>query len=278
LPFGLRNVRSIFQRALDDVLREQIGKICYVYVDDVIIFSENEFDHVRHIDTVLKCLIDANMRVSQEKSRFFEESVEYLGFILSKDGTKSDPEKVRAIQEYSEPDSVYKVRSFLDTIWRRKKTFYISHEALPFNTAGTATIRTVDNEPVYSRAYLNPMGVSDFVNNEIKQLLNDGIIRPSRSPYNSPTWVADKKGTDAFGNPKKRLVIDFRNLNERTIPDRYPMPSIPMILANLARQNSLLPLILSQGNTKYTLRRMTVKRRRSGLMGANTNFAVCRSA
>jgi len=112
LPSGLRNASSIFQRALDDVLREQIGKICYVYIDDVIIFSEK--DHVRHIDTVLKCLIDANMRVSQEKTRFFKESVEYLGFIVSQDGTKSDPKKVRAIQEYPEPDSVYKVRSFLD--------------------------------------------------------------------------------------------------------------------------------------------------------------------
>ena len=40
LPFGLKNAPSIFQRAIDDVLREQIGKTCYVYVDDEIIFSE----------------------------------------------------------------------------------------------------------------------------------------------------------------------------------------------------------------------------------------------
>lgn len=53
------------------------------------------------------------MRVSQEKTWFFKESVEYLGFIVSKDGTKFNPKKVKAIQEYPEPDSVYKVRSFL---------------------------------------------------------------------------------------------------------------------------------------------------------------------
>jgi len=84
LPFGLKNASSIFQRALDDVLREHIGKICYVYIDDVIIFSNNEAEHVRHIDALLKCLIDANMRVSQEKTSFFKDSVEYLGFIVSK--------------------------------------------------------------------------------------------------------------------------------------------------------------------------------------------------
>jgi len=113
LPFGLKNGSSIFQRALDDVLREHIGKICYVYIDDVIIFSNNEADHVCYIDAVLKCLIDANMRVSQEKTSFFKDSVEYLGFIVSKDGAKSDPQKVKAIQEYPEPKNVYSVRSFI---------------------------------------------------------------------------------------------------------------------------------------------------------------------
>jgi len=50
LPFGIKNAGCIFQRAIDDVLREQIWKICYVYVDDVIIFSENAADHVRHME------------------------------------------------------------------------------------------------------------------------------------------------------------------------------------------------------------------------------------
>lgn len=79
------------------------------------------------------------------------------------------------------------------------------------------------------------MGVADFVNTEVAQLLKDGIIQPSRSAYNSPVWVVDKKGLDSNGNKNKRLVIDFRKLNEKTIADRYPMPSIPMILANLGK-------------------------------------------
>jgi len=116
--------------------------------------------------------------------------------------------------------------------------FSTSNEALTFNTSVIATIRTKSDEPVYSRLYPYPMGAADFVNNEIKELLSNGITRPSRSPYNSPTWVVDKKGTDDNGIRKKRLAIDFRKLNEQTIADRYPMPSIPMILANL-------------GNAKY---------------------------
>lgn len=113
LPFGLKNAPSIFQRAIDDVLREQIGKSCYVYVDDVIIFSENENDHVNHIAWVLGKLYEANMRVSREKSHFFKESVEYLGFVVSRGGLTTSPDKVNAIRNYEQPKTLFNVRSFL---------------------------------------------------------------------------------------------------------------------------------------------------------------------
>jgi len=92
LPFGLKNAPSIFQRAIDDVLREQIGKTCYVYVDDVIIFSECKEQHVKHIDWVLKSLYDAGMRISQEKSKFFKKAVEYLGFVVTRGGLQTSPD------------------------------------------------------------------------------------------------------------------------------------------------------------------------------------------
>lgn len=68
MPFGLKNAPSIFQRAIDYVLRDQIGKSCYVYVDDVNIFSENIEDHVNNIAGVLDRVFKANMRVSKDKS------------------------------------------------------------------------------------------------------------------------------------------------------------------------------------------------------------------
>jgi len=113
LPFGLKNAASIFQRTIDDILREQIGKFCYVYVDDVIIFSEDGESHIKHVDWVLKSLHEANMGVSVEKSRFFKKSVSFLGFIVTSTGATTDPEKVRAIQEYSEPKRLFEGRSFL---------------------------------------------------------------------------------------------------------------------------------------------------------------------
>jgi len=62
------------------------SKICYVYVDDVIIFSKTDEDHVKDVDWVLTKLLEAGMSVSQEKSKFFKKIVEYLGFIVSQGG------------------------------------------------------------------------------------------------------------------------------------------------------------------------------------------------
>jgi len=67
LPFGLKNCPPIFQRALDDILREYIGKICYVYVYVCIVFSKNQVDHGQNLEKVFSTLQNANMRVQVEK-------------------------------------------------------------------------------------------------------------------------------------------------------------------------------------------------------------------
>jgi len=103
LPFGLKNAPNIFQRAIDGVLREQISQTCFVYVDDVIIFSKTKEYHINDINWVLKNLYEAGMRVSQEKSKFFKKSVEYLEFIVS----------CKATEAFQPPTSLYSLRSFL---------------------------------------------------------------------------------------------------------------------------------------------------------------------
>ncbi|KAH8266573.1 hypothetical protein KR026_002304, partial [Drosophila bipectinata] len=130
---------------------------------------------------------------------------------------------------------------------KRSKVFSDATQTLPYNTNVVATICTEDNNPVYSKAYPHPMGVAEFVNKEIKELLKSNIITPSRSPYNNPTLVVDKKESDETGGRKMRLVIDFRKLNEKTIPDKYSLPSIELILANLGNAKYFSALDLKSG-------------------------------
>lgn len=70
------------------------------------------------------------------------------------------------------------------------------------------------------------------VNKQIEKMLAYGIIKPSISPWSSPLWVVPKK-TDASGEKKWRIVMDYRKLNETTISDAYPQPNIEDILDQL---------------------------------------------
>lgn len=113
LPFGLKNAPSIFQRTIDDVLREDIGKICQVYMDDIINFSPDERSHLEHIDKVLDKIGKAGMRISVKKSRFFRTEIEFLGFIVTTEGIKTCPNKVKDIEQFRVPQNLKNLRSFL---------------------------------------------------------------------------------------------------------------------------------------------------------------------
>ncbi|XP_049309155.1 uncharacterized protein LOC125777749 [Bactrocera dorsalis] len=110
-----------------------------------------------------------------------------------------------------------------------------NNEILPFTTTIQAEIRTETQEPVWVRQYPYSYADQDFVKQEIEKLLNNNIIKESKSPYNSPIWTVSKKGLDEEGKSKKRMVTDFQKLNKQTIADRYPIPDITMTLQNLGK-------------------------------------------
>ena len=84
-----------------------------IYLDDILIYSNNPADHKKHVHEVLRCLHKNGLYAHLDKCHFSEDTIEYLGFILSKDGLKMDPSKVQTIQDWPEPCKVKDVQSFL---------------------------------------------------------------------------------------------------------------------------------------------------------------------
>lgn len=82
MPFGLKNAPSIFQRCVNDILHEFIGKFAYVYIEDALIFSDNMEEHMKHISLIVQALHDAKMKISNEKSHFLKTEIEFLGHII----------------------------------------------------------------------------------------------------------------------------------------------------------------------------------------------------
>lgn len=115
-----------------------------------------------------------------------------------------------------------------------REVLYSDSEKLTFTHKIKHQIRTTDNIPIHTKSYKYPQIFETEVQEQIRKMLNDGIIKESISPYTSPIWVVPKK-TDASGKKKFRLVIDYRKLNEKTISDKYPIPEITDILDKLGK-------------------------------------------
>jgi len=113
MPLELTNAPRIFQRAMDDILREQIGKTCHVYMDDIIIFSNSIEQQYKDLYKIINMLLKANMKISLEKSKFFKRETSFLGYIVSYNVIKTDPEKIYTIIKYPLPKNIRELRSFL---------------------------------------------------------------------------------------------------------------------------------------------------------------------
>lgn len=116
MPFGLKNAPATFQRLMDSVLRKHLGVRCFVYMDDIIIYSPNLQQHLEDIKKVLQTLREANLKIQCDKSEFLRKEVEFLGHAVTTEGVKPNPNKVKAIQSWPLPKTSKELKSFLGTV------------------------------------------------------------------------------------------------------------------------------------------------------------------
>lgn len=113
MPFGLVNSPSVFQAFINDVFRDMLNRWVIVYIDDILIFSENYPEHVQHIRTVLQRLINHQLYAKLEKCEFHQTSMSFLGYIISAEGIAMDDSKVQAVLKWPRPSTVKELQRFL---------------------------------------------------------------------------------------------------------------------------------------------------------------------
>ena len=121
LPFGLKNAPATFQRALDMILSGVRWQSCLIYLDDVIVFSSNEEEHLEQVDQVLNLLRKAGVTLKLSKCKFFQNKVDYLGHVLLPGKLAVARESTEAIRQATFPQNPTQMRSFLGScnVFRR---------------------------------------------------------------------------------------------------------------------------------------------------------------
>lgn len=121
LPFGLHNAAATQQRLMDHLFGPELEPNIFVYLDDIIICSKDFEEHLRLLKVVLEKLKEANLTVNFEKCEFCRSSLKYLGFVVDRDGLRTDPSKVEAMVNFPKPKTATEMKRFVGLCsWYRR--------------------------------------------------------------------------------------------------------------------------------------------------------------
>ena len=113
MPFGLANAPATFQAYINRAMAGYVDVFCVVYLDDILIYSDSEEEHQKHVKRVLDRLKQFALYANLKKCEFTTRKVEFLGYIVSVDGIAMDPRRVSTIKEWPVPTSYREVQVFL---------------------------------------------------------------------------------------------------------------------------------------------------------------------
>ncbi|MBW0585167.1 hypothetical protein O181_124882 [Austropuccinia psidii MF-1] len=113
MPFGLTNAPACFQNLVNDIFQDLLYVYVVVYLDDIMVFSKSEEEHVTHVSTVLSRLRANKLFSKASKGLFHASSVELLGYIVSSEGLKMDQAKSEQILNWPPPRNLKALQTFL---------------------------------------------------------------------------------------------------------------------------------------------------------------------
>ena len=111
MPFSLKNVGATYQRLMNRMFAPKIERNVQVYVDDMLVKSRREEDHLEDLRETFDTLRSYNMKLNPGKCAFGVTVGKFLGFMVSQKGIEANPDKIRAIMEMTPPRNMKEVQS-----------------------------------------------------------------------------------------------------------------------------------------------------------------------
>jgi hypothetical protein len=121
MSFGLTNAPAYFMYLMNSVFMDYLDKFIVVFIDDILVYSQNEQEHEEHLRKVLQRLRYCQLYAKLSKCEFWINEFLFLGHIINRDGLAVDPEKVAVILDWKAPKDVRGIKSFIGMVgsyWR----------------------------------------------------------------------------------------------------------------------------------------------------------------
>jgi hypothetical protein len=116
MSFGLTNAPAYFMYLMNSVFMPELEKFVVVFIDDILVYSNNEAEHAKHLHTVLQCLREHRLYAKLSKCDFWLKEIKFLGHTISEGGIAVDPDKVQEVMNWKPPTTVRQIRSFLGLV------------------------------------------------------------------------------------------------------------------------------------------------------------------
>ena len=113
MPFGLTNAPAAFMDLMHRVFQPYLDQFVEVFMDDILIYSQSEWEHEYHLRIVLQLLRDHQLYAKFSKCEFWLTEVRFLGHVVSASGVSVDLKKVEVVMSWERPKLVFQIRSFL---------------------------------------------------------------------------------------------------------------------------------------------------------------------
>jgi ribonuclease HI len=113
MSFGLTNAPAYFMYLMNSVFMPKLDKFVVVFIDDILVYSRNEEEHVGHLHVVLQRLREHRLYAKLSKCDFWLKEIKFLGHTISQDGIVVDPAKVQEVMNWKPPTTVRQIHSFL---------------------------------------------------------------------------------------------------------------------------------------------------------------------
>lgn len=213
-----------------------------VYTANTILTVKNKSSHISIINSNEHPVSIFNCNIIPEPLEYCE--VKHLNSWVPK-----LEKRLQILEDTLNFDSLnYEEKSSILNICRQyNDIFHLQGDKLTTSNFGVHDIPLTENtRPIYLKPYRLPKAAKEEITEQVNKMLENDVIEPSRSPWNSPLLVVPKKSENK--NEKRwRVVVDFRKLNKVTIDDVFPLPNIVDILEQLGKSTYFSTLDLADG-------------------------------